>query len=135
MANAIYRHTVEWGDCDPAAIVFYPNFYRWMDASTWALFAAHGLDPATVEARYGVFGTPLVETGAKYLAPVKAGDTIEIESRVESWSRKTFRVAHLIRRGDTLCAEGYEVRVWGMRDDAGTIRAGVIPDEVKALMG
>ena len=26
-----YRFKVRWGDTDPATIVFFPNFYRWMD--------------------------------------------------------------------------------------------------------
>ena len=28
------RFTVEFGDCDPAQIVFYPNYFRWMDAAS-----------------------------------------------------------------------------------------------------
>ena len=31
---------IQWGDCDPAGIVFYPNFFRWMDAATWHFFDA-----------------------------------------------------------------------------------------------
>jgi len=34
MRSSIYRLSVEFGDCDPANIVFYPNFYRWFDAAT-----------------------------------------------------------------------------------------------------
>ncbi len=34
---------VGWGDCDPAGIVFYPNFYRWFDACSHALLTARGL--------------------------------------------------------------------------------------------
>ena len=26
--------SVEWGHCDPASIVFYPNFFTWMDQAT-----------------------------------------------------------------------------------------------------
>ena len=29
------HRTVEWGDCDPAGIIFYPTYYRWMDAASW----------------------------------------------------------------------------------------------------
>src|ERR1017187_5514616 len=39
---------IEWGDCDPAGIVFYPRYFEIFDASTSALFeralrAAHPL--------------------------------------------------------------------------------------------
>lgn len=26
-----YRVKVHWGDTDAAGIVFYPNYYKWMD--------------------------------------------------------------------------------------------------------
>ena len=29
------QRTVEWGDCDPAGIIFYPTYYRWMDAVSY----------------------------------------------------------------------------------------------------
>ena len=35
--------TVEFGDCDPAQIVYYPNFFRWMDAASRHYFAAAGV--------------------------------------------------------------------------------------------
>ena len=35
--------TVGWGDCDPAGIVFYPNYFRWFDDASWRLFEAGGL--------------------------------------------------------------------------------------------
>ena len=31
--------TIQWGDCDPAGIVFYPRYFEMFDASTAALFA------------------------------------------------------------------------------------------------
>jgi 4-hydroxybenzoyl-CoA thioesterase len=30
-SNTIQLH-VKFGDCDPAGIVFYPNYFRWMDS-------------------------------------------------------------------------------------------------------
>src|SRR5262245_13444018 len=34
---------IEWGDCDPANIVFYPRYFAFFDASTAYLFEAVGL--------------------------------------------------------------------------------------------
>jgi 4-hydroxybenzoyl-CoA thioesterase len=33
------RHevAVEWGDCDPAGIVYYPAYFRWCDQATYRL--------------------------------------------------------------------------------------------------
>ena len=41
----IHRVTVHFGDCDPAGIVFFPNFLRWMDQSSLAFFMACGVPP------------------------------------------------------------------------------------------
>ncbi|MEY2660956.1 MAG: hypothetical protein RLZZ123_2128, partial [Pseudomonadota bacterium] len=30
----VYEVDVLFGDCDPAGIVFFPNFSKWMDASS-----------------------------------------------------------------------------------------------------
>ena len=29
---------IQWGDCDPAGIVFYPRYFEWFDACTILLF-------------------------------------------------------------------------------------------------
>jgi len=36
---------IEFGDCDPAGIVFYPNFQRWMDAASLHFFVQCGVAP------------------------------------------------------------------------------------------
>jgi len=34
---------IEWGDCDPAGIVYFPRFFEYFDACTNALFEKAGL--------------------------------------------------------------------------------------------
>ena len=51
-----YSIRVDWGDCDPAGIVFYPNFYRWMDRGFWLLFESQNLTLEALNRRFGVFG-------------------------------------------------------------------------------
>ena len=34
----VYEVEVMFGDCDPAGIVFFPNFSKWMDASSLNFF-------------------------------------------------------------------------------------------------
>ena len=42
MASFTFRRqlTVEWGQCDPAGIVFNSRFFEMFDVSTWMLFEA-----------------------------------------------------------------------------------------------
>src|SRR5437763_1063733 len=96
----VSHFTVEFGDCDPAGIVFYPNFFRWMDAASLRYFRAIGIPPwREFEAQSGILGTPLVDASARFLAPATYGDDIEIETSIDEWRGKSFVMSHIIRRG------------------------------------
>ena len=36
---------IRFGDCDPAGIVFFPRYHRWMDASSLHFFMSCGVPP------------------------------------------------------------------------------------------
>ena len=66
--------SVQFGDCDPAGIVFFPNFSRWMDAASLAFFVDCGVPPwrELVKTR-GIVGTPLLEIHTRfYVAATRA---------------------------------------------------------------
>ncbi len=139
MIESEWLHTVEWGECDPAGIVFYPNFYRWFDSSAHYLMKSHGLGQTEMIARYAIVGFPLIETHAKYIRPVKWEDEVKVKSSIEANSRKTFTVKHRIFRvngTEELCVEGHEVRIWAVKDkDTGLMKAGQLPDEIVERLG
>lgn len=125
---------VEWGDCDPAGIVYFPRFFEYFDACTNALFEAAGLRKAEMLKRYGLVGIPLVEASAQFYAPASFGDTVIVESRIVEWGKSSFHVEHKLYKGSTLGAEGREKRVWTVRDASSEkgMRGEAIPEEVKA---
>jgi 4-hydroxybenzoyl-CoA thioesterase len=128
--------TIEWGQCDPAGIVFYPQFLIIFDASTGLLFARTGLSPSQMRKRFGIIGMPLVEQGTKFLAPCRFDDEIVVESEVGEWGRSSFTVRHRILSGDTLAVDGFERRVWAVADPErpGRIKAEPIPREIMACL-
>ncbi|MDO9286984.1 MAG: acyl-CoA thioesterase [Aquabacterium sp.] len=136
--SKVHIHRVEicFGDCDPAGIVFFPNFSKWMDTASLAFFMACGVPPwrELVKTR-GIIGTPLLEIHTKFLKPATYGETIEIHTSVEDWQAKTFRHRHLVKRGEVLLCEGTEVRAFCQRDadNPDRIRAIAIPEDIKAL--
>jgi 4-hydroxybenzoyl-CoA thioesterase len=125
---------VEWGDCDPAGIVYFPRFFEYFDACTNALFEAAGFRKAEMLKQYGLIGIPLVEASAQFHAPASFGDTVTVESRIVQWGTSSFRVEHRLYKGSVLGAEGRETRVWTVRDTQSPkgMRGEVIPAEVKA---
>jgi len=125
--------TIEWGQCDPAGIVFYPRYFEMFDASTAFLFAAAlGMTKRAMLARFDAVGFPMVDTHAKFHVPSAFGDPVRIESTVAQFRRSSFDVVHRILKSDTLAVEGFETRVWVGRhpDDPARIKAQPIPDEV-----
>lgn len=131
----VHRVQVHFGDCDPAGIVFFPNFSRWMDEASLAFFMACGIPPwrELVKTR-GIVGTPLLEIHTRFLKPATYGETLEIHTTVEHWAAKTFRHRHVVRRGDDVLCEGTEVRAFVVRDpaDPGRLRAIPVPEDIQA---
>ena len=131
-----YSVNVQFGDCDPAGIVFFPNFSRWMDEASLAFFMACGVPPwrELVKTR-GIIGTPLLEIHTRFMRPATYGETIEVQTTVEEWMAKTFRHRHVVRRGDAVLCEGTEVRAFCIKDpqDPERIKAIPVPEDIKAL--
>ncbi len=127
---------IEWGDCDPAAITFYPNYFRWFDQGTWRLFEAAGFCPGDLVRDRGVF-LPLVDAGAKFRRPGHMGDDLVQESWVAEWREKMFLVKHVVRCGDEVLLEGSELRAWVVKhpEDPRRFQPQPIPPEVRAALG
>lgn len=125
---------MQWGDCDPAGIVWYPRYFEWFDASTAALFAAAGVSNGVMHKTYRIVGIPMVDTRAKFFIPSRFGDELTIESTVLEFRRSSFDVQHRMLKSGAMAVEGFETRVWTVRDadDPERLRSAPIPAEVIA---
>ncbi len=123
---------IEWGDCDPLGIVYFPRYFEFFDACTNALFERAGLRKQEMLEKYAIGGIPLVEARARFLAPSSFGDTVTVESNVTEWGKTSFAVHHRLFKGDVLAVEGFEKRVWVVRavGEGKTIKSQAIPREV-----
>ncbi|HRF08687.1 MAG TPA: thioesterase family protein [Xanthobacteraceae bacterium] len=124
---------IEWGDCDPAGIVYYPRYFAMFDHSTAMLLeAATGYTKYQMREVYDFVGFPMVDTGAKFMIPSKFGDDIVIESTISELGKSSFNILHKVWKGDHLAIEAHEKRVWvgPHPDDATKIKSKPIPDEV-----
>ena len=117
--STFYKHRIAFADCDPAQIVFFANYFKWFDTSGFEFFVACGVVNAT----------------ATFKSSATYGEDVVIESWVEEWRTKSFVMRHVARRGDTVLAEGQDVRVFAIMDPEHPtrIRAVPIPPEIRAL--
>src|SRR5436189_6233754 len=100
---------IEWGDCDPAGIIYYPRYLALFDASTSALIErALGMTKAQYLVAYEFSGHPLVDVRCRFIVPTRFGDDVSIESEIMALRRSSFDVRHEVRRDGVLAAEAFE---------------------------
>jgi 4-hydroxybenzoyl-CoA thioesterase len=137
MFASVRETRIEWGDCDPAGIIFYPRYFEIFDVSTTVLLErAIGMKKIDYLKTYSFLGHPVVETRAKFRLPTRFGDEVSIASTLAACGRSSFKIEHRLSLAGALCAEGFETRVWAGRDpnDATLIKSEPIPAEVVARL-
>ena len=134
---SIYEVTVEWGDCDPAGIVYYPSYFRWCDQATFRLFLAAGLKRDDVTSGQWKEGTPLVAAECAFRRASHHGEKLVIESHVSRFGRSSFIIKHVFRDASgAVAAEGSETRIWARKEgDARSLKAVSIPEDVRKRLG
>ncbi len=125
---------IRFGDCDPAGIVFFPRYHRWMDAASLHFFMECGVPPWHVlEHTNGIIGTPLLEHHARFHKSATYGERLLITTQIEEWRHKTFIQKHVVTRGEDLICESAETRIFCVRDaqDRRRIRAIPVPEDIR----
>lgn len=136
MFSNIIKVEVQFGDCDPAGIVYYPNYFRFFDNATAAMLsAAFAMHKRNWLEHFGIAGIPMVDTGARFMRPSRFGDIIEIHSEITELGRSSFGVKHVVVRDGETMIEGHEKRVWVVRGEDGGIRSAALPDDVRKRLG
>lgn len=127
---------IQFGDCDPAGIVYYPNYFRFFDNATAGLLsAAFAMHKRNWLEHFGIAGIPMVDTGARFIKPSRFGDVVDIRSEITELGRSSFSVKHTLLRDGEIAIEAYEKRVWVVRDEQGGIRSAALPEDVRQKLG
>jgi 4-hydroxybenzoyl-CoA thioesterase len=124
---------IEWGDCDPAGIVFYPRYFEMFDHSTTLLIERTlGMSKHQLYETYEFAGYPMIETRARFLLPTRFGDDVIIETSLTAVGRSSFDLMHRLTKDGELAVEGFETRVWTVHDPArpGRLKAEPIPPQL-----
>ena len=136
VVSVVFEVEVMFGDCDPAGIVFFPNFSKWMDASSLNFFVKCGVSTwRDLYKTTGIIGTPLLEINTRFISPATYGERLRVHTSIQAWRSKVFIQKHIVKRGDTLICEGTETRAFCIRhpDDPDRIKAIAVPEDIRAL--
>ena len=92
----VNRHAVqiEWADCDPAGIVYYPRYFAMFDTATHHLFEAAGWKKRDLLREFDILGYPMVDARARFIVPSGFGDDIVIETHVAAIRNSSFDIEH-----------------------------------------
>lgn len=133
MFKIIQEIHVEWGHCDPAGIVFNPNFFTWMDNAQEWLLATAAPEFHNISHEQSFVGTPLVSSKADFKNPARHGDLMELHSQIAKLGSSSFTFKFKFIVGDTLIADCEQTRVWACRlpNDPENFAASPIPKEVR----
>lgn len=131
---AVFPVQLQWGECDPAGIIFYPTYFRWFDAATWNMFAQAGYPAKRMRAEH--LAMPLVAANCQFMHPAQQQDRAEVRSQILRWGGKSFVIGHeVVREDGTLLARGSETRVWGryVQGPGSPLKGEPISEELKTL--
>jgi acyl-CoA thioester hydrolase len=121
-----------WSDSDPAGIVFYPNYFRFIEEAEEDLFRAAGFDRFTLLQENKVW-MPRAEAFSKFVKPIKLGAPVRIRLHPKLQGEKTVRYdfEFLEDAGQEKIAEGYVTVVCV---DAARFRPAAIPDAIRSVI-
>jgi 4-hydroxybenzoyl-CoA thioesterase len=126
-----WEFKVRFGETDAAGIVFYPNFYKWMDQATHELLGAAGYSTRKLLEEHK--GFPLVEANCQFRKPLQFDDSVKLVSTVAEVKNKVIKIAHQFYREEALIAEGFEVRAWADFSEE-QMKAVPIPDPLRQAL-
>jgi YbgC/YbaW family acyl-CoA thioester hydrolase len=120
-----------WADADPAGLVYFPNFFRFVDSAEAELFHSAGTERMDLWDENGVW-MPRVESFAKFIKPLRAEEAIFVRLRTRIKGEKTVRMEFEILHANdrSLLAEGYVTAVCISRQ---TSRSCPLPPRVREI--
>jgi 1,4-dihydroxy-2-naphthoyl-CoA hydrolase len=126
----IHKTTINFFDCDPAGILFYGRFFEICHVAYESMISSFALkEDYWNNSEYVV---PITHSEAKYIKPVKYGESISIELTVNQIKNSSFELGYLVKneKGD-VCAEVKTVhvfvdkRTWKKKEMTTNIKAGL----------
>src|SRR3954452_23921719 len=98
--------TIEWGDCDEAGIVFYPNYFYWLDSTYQRWLRARGLSQRKLRSRFWSV-SPLVDAVAHFVGRATYDDELRVQAEIAEWQERRCRVEYTLAVRGTTVATGF----------------------------
>ena len=136
MRHYTYDRRLNWSECDPGGIIFFPHYARWMVDGLNEMFLGFGVDPTGPRGENALGGLPVLALSMKFVSAPVLHDTVTHEITVTKVGGKSMTFRHRFLHGDELLMEAEETRVWAEHplDNPRALRTRQVPDHVRALL-
>jgi YbgC/YbaW family acyl-CoA thioester hydrolase len=121
------RRRVQFYELDPAGIVHFSWFFRYMEEAEHALWREAGLSIAAPDREIGF---PRVSTTFDYHLPLRYEEEFEVHVRIAAIAQRTIRYTCLVQRGDARIASGSLTIACVSRTPGEPMKAIAIPPDI-----
>lgn len=125
------RLTINFGDTDPAALVYFPNIFHYCHIAMERFFEERCGIPYSTLVRERRLGFPTVQIQAEFKSALRYGDVIDVELSVTKVSNKSLSLSYTMISDDVVCAEVSQVVV---AMDLDSHRSVEIPDSLREVL-
>ena len=130
-----YERRLHWSECDPAGIIYFPVYARWVSEGLNQLFLDNGIDPNAIKDNVMV-GLPAVALTMKFHSAPKLHTMVTHTITVERLGGKSLVFKHQFHSNDRLLMEAEDTRIWtthtlGQPD---TLKSADIPELMRTLL-
>ena len=122
---------VRYADTDQMAVVYYANYFVWLETARTEFLRSLGTDYRSIE-KEKQLALPVVEAYCKYKAPARYDQIIEIKTKVSQLKNSSLRFDYRIINKETgeLLAEAYTTHVF-IDSQRRPVR---IPEQIKKVL-
>jgi YbgC/YbaW family acyl-CoA thioester hydrolase len=121
------RRSVHFYELDPAGIVHFSWFFRYMEEAEHALWRAAGVSIAPQESGMAF---PRVAAAFDYHHPLRFEEEFEVAIRIAAMAEKTVHYTCLVTSGETRIATGSMTVACVTRQRDGTMKAVPMPADI-----
>ncbi len=122
---------VKYADTDQMAVVYYANYFVWLEIARTEFLRSLGVDYRTIE-KEKKLSLPVVEAYCKYKAPARYDDIVLIKTKVSQIKNSTLRFDYNLfnKESGELLVEAYTTHVF-IDKDRKPVR---MPQEIKSIL-
>lgn len=105
---------VRYAETDQMKVAHHAAYFVWFELARSVICRERGIDYGALE-EAGLF-LPIVEARCRYRSPARYDDEITIRAHVQELKRSTMRIAYVVKRNDTVIAEGETLQALVAKD-------------------